>query len=78
MTKRELIKNLLNGKKMTSDEFTSPDKNYCIYDESKDNPFRFVNMINETNSEMSGVWKYTNWREVKENLNPFRDRKSVV
>ena len=65
MTRKELIQNLLDGKKMTSDELTYPDKTYIYYEEVYGNPFRFLNNDNES-IPISFLTIHGDYREVKE------------
>lgn len=62
--KGELIDLLRSGGKWTSDEFFTPVLEYCIYDESHLNPFRFISEDGD-NDPMIQAWSFKTWRKVK-------------
>lgn len=66
MTKEEAIRAMKNGKQVTSDDFISPDEEYCIYDNSYLLPFRFI--VNDTNKPLNKCWNSDEWRIRRVNI----------
>jgi len=64
LTKKELIKRLMNGEKLYTTEYSVP--HYCYYDESEDEPFIYVGINNNSKQKMKAIWKETEWEIYKE------------
>lgn len=76
MTRKELIQNLLDGKKMTSDEFMFPDDEYYYYDENYDDPFRRMKRDKRSVPGVAPLVYLRNFREVKEK--PYANPKTGI
>ena len=60
LTKKELIRKLLNGEKLIPKNYNDG-KSYCYYDETYDYPFRYINSFSE-NIPMNEFWSETEWK----------------
>lgn len=77
MTRKELILKLLDGKKMTSDSFASPDKVYISYNEEiRSNPFRISFGSGKETIGITNEWDMEDWREVVEK--PYSNPKTGI
>jgi len=63
LTKKEIVQKLIDGKKLTP---VTDNNCYCYYDDTYNNPFRFVNPDLNINSDMEIAWAVTEWELYEE------------